>query len=112
MLRLKRRRQLLEIQLQGIKKMMDWNIRLGDVLVMISLFGSVLVYAFRAGGLTQKIETLSVGLDKLESAYKEMADLLVQVAVQKARLDSQDERLNRLSGWIDECRRQCKVIDR
>lgn len=91
----------------------DWNIRFGDILVMGTLICSALVYAFRAGGVAERIEVMTNGLDELKRGYKEVADLLVQVAVQQNRLDTQDERINRLSAWIDDLRRgQGFIVDR
>lgn len=85
--------------------MIDWNIRFGDILVMVSLAGAMFIYAFRAGGLKQSFDSMKSDLNELKISQKAMTNLLTQVAVQGTRLDSMNDRINILDHRIEALRK-------
>lgn len=84
--------------------MIDWNVRLGDILVIVSLFGAIIAYAFKAGGLSQTIDVINNDVKELKKEQKEIADILVQVAVQQNQISNQGERLNLIDKKIEDLR--------
>lgn len=85
--------------------MIDWNIRFGDILIMVTLAGSMFIYAFRAGGLKQSFDSMKKDLNELKDSQKEMTSLLMQVAVQESRLDSLNDRINILDRRLESLRK-------
>lgn len=67
--------------------MIDWSIRLGDLVVLGGLAGSVIIWAFKAGGFARSIEAM-------QEEIKGLKDIVTKVAVQNQRLDTQDRRLD------------------
>ncbi len=84
--------------------MIDWQIRFGDLLVIGSLIGSILYYAFQSGKFTQSILTMKQDIIELNEFAKSMGKTLTQMAVQHSRLDAQAERLNVLDKRIEDLR--------
>ena len=78
--------------------MIDWSIRLGDLVVLGGLAGSVILWAFKAGGFARSIESM-------QEELKALSGVLTKVAVQNQRIDTQDIRLNEHARIIEDLRR-------
>jgi cell division protein FtsB len=85
--------------------MIDMSVKLGDLLVMLSLLGTCLWYAFRSGRFAESILTMQKEISELKDVAKENAKVLVELAVQQNRLDGQAARLNTLDQRIEDLRR-------
>lgn len=85
--------------------MIDWNIRVGDLVIMASFAASILLFAYRAGGLSQKFDDVKSDLDELKSQQGKLLTLLTQVAVQESRLDTLGDQVNTLDKRIEDMRR-------
>lgn len=85
--------------------MIDWNVRAGDVLVMMSMVGTCLFYAFRSGRFAESISTMQREIRELKEVAKSLAVIITQQAVQTVRLDTQGERLNQMDDRIERIRR-------
>lgn len=85
--------------------MIDWNVRVGDILVVLSLAGTCIFYAFRSGRFAESIITMQREIRELKEVAKSLAVIVTQQAVQTVRLDSQGERLNSLDDKIEGLRR-------
>jgi len=72
---------------------MDLTIRAGDVISLVVLAGSILYFAYRAGGLSSSIEMMQENVTRLEKAIETISQLLTKVAVQDERIDALDRRL-------------------
>lgn len=81
------------------------NIRVGDILVMVSLAGSCLFYAFRSGRFAESILTMQREIRELKEATKSMLVIITEQAVQTVRLDAQADRLNHLDDKLERIRR-------
>ena len=78
--------------------MIDWSIRLGDLVILGGLVGSVTLWAFKAGGFARSIENM-------QEEIKGLKDIVTKVAVQNQRLDTQDRRLDEHTRLIEDLRR-------
>lgn len=92
--------------------MIDWNFRIGDVAVIMSLAGTCVFYAFRSGRFAESIITMQKEITELKDVAKSLAMIITNQAVQTVRLDSQGERLNILDGRIEDLRRGEGLITR
>lgn len=79
-------------------QMIDWSIRLGDLVVLGGLAGSVIIWAFKAGGFARSIEAM-------QEEIKGLKEIVTKVAVQNQRLDTQDRRLDEHTRIIEDLRR-------
>lgn len=84
--------------------MIDWNVRAGDILVVISLAGTCIFYAFRSGRFAESIITMQREIRELKEVAKSLSVIITQQAVQTVRLDSQGERLNSMDDKIESLR--------
>lgn len=66
--------------------MIDWNVRFGDLLVVASLIGTCIVYAFKSGRFTESIRYMQKEIIALKDALKIVGDVLTMVAVQKTEI--------------------------
>lgn len=85
--------------------MIDWNVRVGDILVVISLAGTCIFYAFRSGRFAESILVMQREIRELKEVAKSLSVIITQQAVQTVRLDSQGERLNSMDDKIERLRR-------
>lgn len=67
--------------------MIDWNIRAGDLLVMASLAGTSLIYAFKSGRFAETIDTMEKEIEELRDSTKIMASAITTLAVQKFQIE-------------------------
>jgi len=84
--------------------MIDWNVRVGDILVVVSLAGTCLFYAFRSGQFAESIKTMQREIKDLKEVAKSLAAVVTTQAVQSNRLDTAAERLNMMDRKIEELR--------
>lgn len=85
--------------------MIDWNVRVGDILVVVSLAGTCIFYAFRSGRFAESIITMQREIREMKEVAKSLAVIITNQAVQTVRMDSQGERLNSLDDKIEDLRR-------
>lgn len=85
--------------------MIDWNVRFGDLLVVASLAGTCLFYAFKSGRFAENILTMQREIKELKEVSKSLVVVITNQAVQTVRLDTQGERLNALDDRIERIRR-------
>lgn len=85
--------------------MIDWNVRIGDILVVVSLAGTCIFYAFRSGRFAESIITMQREIKELKEVAKSLAIIITNQAVQTVRQDSQGERLNILDRRIEDLRK-------
>lgn len=85
--------------------MIDWNVRIGDILVIVSLVGTCIFYAFRSGRFAESIITMQREIKELKDVAKSLAMIITAQAVQTVRLDSQGDRLNQIDDKIERIRR-------
>lgn len=85
--------------------MVDWNIRVGDILVVISLVGTAIAYAFRSGRFAESIKSMQNEITEMKDVAKAMAKIVTSMAVQTTRLDTAAERLNVMDRKIEDLRR-------
>lgn len=90
--------------------MIDWNVRVGDILVVLSLAGTCIFYAFRSGRFAENIVTMQRELKELKEVAKSLAVIITQQAVQTVRLDSQGERLNSMENKIEGLRKGERLV--
>ena len=84
--------------------MIDWNVRVGDILVVTSLAGSILFYAFRSGQFAESINHMQDEIEQLKKVAQELAKVITTQAVQSNRLDTAAERLNMMYRKIEDLR--------
>lgn len=85
--------------------MIDYSVRLGDILVVVSLTGTCLFYAFKSGRFTESIAQMQKEITELKEVAKSLAVIITNQAVQTVRVDSQGERLNLMDDKIERIRR-------
>lgn len=91
--------------------MIDWNVRIGDILVVVSFAGTCIFYAFRSGRFAESILTIQREIKEFKEIAKVMSALLTTVAVQKKELENIREDVRELKhgeGFV----RGVKGIDR
>lgn len=85
--------------------MIEWNIRVGDLLVVASLAGTCLFYAFKSGRFAESITHMQKEIIELKEVAKSLSVIITNQAVQTVRQDSQGERLNQMDDKIERIRR-------
>lgn len=85
--------------------MIEWNVRIGDILVVISMAGTFVLYAFRSGRFAESITTMQREIKELKDVARGLAAVVTQQAVQTTRLDTQGDRLNILDKRIEDLRK-------
>lgn len=91
--------------------MIDWNVRIGDLLVVASLAGTGIIYAFKSGRFAESIANMQKEIVALKDALKVVGDVLTLVAVQKTEIKNIQEDIKELKhgeGFV----RGAKGIDR
>lgn len=91
--------------------MIDWNVRIGDLLVVASLIGTGIVYAFKSGRFAESIKHMQKEIVALKDNLKVIGDVLTMVAVQKTEIKNIQEDIKELKhgdGFV----RGSKGIDR
>lgn len=83
----------------------SWEIKVGDVLVVASMIGTMLALAVRTGGVHKTIDFMQREIQELKTTTGKIAEVLVSLAVQDSRLNAQSERLNTLDRRIEDLRR-------
>lgn len=68
--------------------MIDWNVRVGDILVVASLAGTGIVYAFKSGRFAESIENMQKEIAGLKKVTEAITALLTTVAVQKIEIEN------------------------
>lgn len=66
--------------------MIDLSVRLGDILVILSLVGSGVMYAFKSGRFAESIANMQKEIVALKEVAKTIGDVLTMVAVQKTEI--------------------------
>lgn len=84
--------------------MIEWNIRVGDILVVMSLAGSILFYAFRSGQFAESIKTMQREIRDLKDVAKQLASVITENAVMSNRLNTAADRLNIMDKKIEDLR--------
>ena len=82
----------------------EWSVRFGDVLVIASFAGWGLLYIFKVGGYAQVGSEMKKDIEELKADVKNMTKVLIELSVQKTRLDLMAERINRQDALLDELR--------
>lgn len=83
--------------------MIDWSVRIGDILIVASLAGTGIVYAFKSGRFAESITNMQKEIVALKDTMKIVGDVLTMVAVQKSEIKNiQDDirELKHLKGFI------------
>lgn len=83
--------------------MIDLNIRLGDILVIASLLGTGVVYAFKSGRFAESIVNMQKEIVALKELASAITSVLTTVAVQKKEIEFIREELRELKhgdGWV------------
>lgn len=68
--------------------MIDYSVRLGDLLVVGSLASSGVIYAFKSGRFAESIKNMQREIVALQKLAESIAALLTTVAVQKTELEN------------------------
>lgn len=89
--------------------MIDWNIRVGDILVIASFLSGGIIYAFRTGRFAETVSTIRRDVDNVITTMQTMAAAINRIAVQEERLDAQAERMNILHRELQDMRRSSDV---
>lgn len=66
--------------------MIDWNIRFGDILVVVSLAGTAIMFAYKTGAFTESVNAMQRELESLKAIAKTISDVLTTVATQKVEI--------------------------
>ena len=83
--------------------MIDWSVRFGDILIIVSLAGSGIVYAFKSGRFAESISHMQKEVTALKTVAESLAAVLTTVAVQKKEIEFIRDELRELKhgdGWI------------
>jgi len=83
--------------------MIDWNIRFGDILVVASLIGTVLVFAFKTGAFTESVNARKKEIEGLRTIAESISEVLGIISVQKKEIEflwKTIDELKRGRGWI------------
>lgn len=89
--------------------MIDWQVRVGDLMVMASFLGGGIIYAFRTGRFTETVSTMRRDIDLTIVTMKELVATVTRIAVQEERLDAQAERMNIMHRDIQDIRRGTEI---
>lgn len=85
--------------------MIEWNVRVGDIGVIISMAGTCIFYAFRSGRFAESILHMQKEITELKEVAKSLMVVITNQAVATVRMDSQGERLNILDKRIEDLRK-------
>ncbi len=91
--------------------MIDWNIRVGDILVVVSLVSTGLIFAYKIGSFTESVKAMHRELEALKDIAKAISGVLTTVATQKVEIENIKEDIRELKhgeGFV----RGVKGIDR
>lgn len=83
--------------------MIDWSVRFGDLLIVASLAGSGIVYAFKSGRFAESIKNMQKEISALKLIAESLAAVLTTVAVQKREIEFIREEIKELKhgdGWV------------
>lgn len=89
--------------------MIQWEVRIGDLMVMASMVGTILIYVFRSGRYAETVLVMQREISELKYTMQTFAAVLTDLAVQKTRLDTQAERLNIIDRRVDDMRRSADL---
>jgi FtsZ-binding cell division protein ZapB len=67
--------------------MIDWNVRVGDLLVLAGLGGTMMIYAFKSGRFAETIDMMQEEIEELKDTAKTIAGALTTMAVQKVQIE-------------------------
>ena len=84
--------------------MIDWTVRFGDVLVVITILGTLGIFAFRSGGFTQSIEAMKKDLAELKVSQLAQTKVLTELAVYQNQLMMLEKRMDYLQTQIEDMR--------
>lgn len=76
--------------------MIDWNIRIGDVLVVVSLIGTGMLFSYRTGAFTESVNAMQRELESLKIIARTISDVLTAVATQNVRIEHLEEDVREL----------------
>ncbi len=79
--------------------MIDWNIRFGDILVVVSLVGTGLIFAYKTGSFTESVKAMQRELEALKEIAKTISGVLTTVATQKVEIENIKEDIRELKHW-------------
>lgn len=82
----------------------NWEIRFGDMLTVVTLVGGMVALIYRIGTHGGTMKALQEDVRELKETQKEMATALTQMAVQQIRLESHGMRLDTLDRRYEELR--------
>lgn len=67
--------------------MIDWNFRVGDLAVILSLAGTCILYAFKSGKFAESIENMQEEIRAMKEVAKSISAVLTTVATQKVEIE-------------------------
>jgi hypothetical protein len=76
--------------------MIEWSIRLGDIMVLLGLGGTMLTLAYRAGRFAETLAAMQSEIVELKDVAKAVTQVLTTVAVQKVELEHMRVDVNEL----------------
>ena len=85
--------------------MIDWNVRIGDLVIMVSAGAAALSFIFKSGTLMGNVTTLQKDIEELQATTKEIAGVLIKVAVQQETINSMTRRQDRIETNFEDLRR-------
>lgn len=81
--------------------MIDWSIRVGDILVVLSLAGALLAQATR---FTGSLSNMQKDLDRMTKANEEFSKAMTVVAVQQEQIKNLGSQVTLLARQVDDMR--------
>lgn len=90
----------------------DWDIRVGDLLTVAGFVGLGLVLLFRVGRQVELGSRMERDIEELQESVKEVTKVLSEVAVQNTRLDEQARRMNAIEERIENIRQVFVPVNR
>lgn len=95
-----------ELALEVFKILAILSAGVGVIITVLRTATSLVVTVTKAVARFEFVgEQQGIQIQKLEITVSKIADIVLQMAVEKVRLDNQGSRLNRLEGLVDELRR-------
>lgn len=83
----------------------NWTINFGDLIVLVTILGSVVTLLVRFGGIMHGYKEMEKDITHLQGMMEKITDILIQLSTQKERLDSQGARLNMMDQRLEDLRR-------
>jgi septal ring factor EnvC (AmiA/AmiB activator) len=87
---------------------MDWTVRFGDVLVMVSFLTTAiitgLVLSVRVGGFSTRMDFIQKDMGELKDWQKAMQATLTAIAVQQSKIAAVERRLEIIDESINDIR--------